>query len=62
MKAIPIPPQPPESARRTEESNRKAAQWEREMQESHAAYIERNGITPEEAYKANFYPFHAFVE
>ena len=62
MKAIPIFPQDAESARRTEEFNRQARQFEQELKESHAAYIERNGITPEEAYKANFYPYHAFTE
>lgn len=62
MKTIPIPiqPQTPESAQWTEEFNRKAAQYEREMQEARAAYIERNGITPEEAYHMNYYPYHAF--
>ena len=60
MKAIPIFPQTPESARRTEEYKHQAAQFEREEQESRAAYIQRNGITPEEAYQANFYPYHAF--
>ena len=62
MKAIPIFPQDAESQRRTEEYKRQAAQFEREEQESRAAYIERNGIIPEEAYQANFYPYHAFTE
>lgn len=46
--------------RQTEEFKRAAAEFEREMMESRAAYIERNGITPEEAYQANYYPYHAF--
>ena len=62
MKAIKIYPQPPESARRTEEFKRNAAEFEREEEQSRAAYIERNGITPEEAYNLNFYPYHAFKE
>lgn len=62
MSAIKIPPQSPESARRTEEFKRKAAEIEREIKESRAAYIERNGITPEEEYKSNFYPYHAFTD
>lgn len=62
MKAIKIPPQTPESARRTEEFYRKAAEFERELEEMRAAYIERNGITPEEEYRLNFYPYHAFTE
>ena len=62
MIAIRISPQTPESARRTEAFKREAAQFERELAESRAAYIERNGITPEEAYSLNFYPYHAFKE
>lgn len=62
MKAIKIYPQPPESARRTEEFKRKAAEIEREEEKSRAAYIKRNGITPEEEYKSNFYPYHAFTD
>lgn len=62
MKAIIIPPETPDSIRRTEEFKRKAAEFEREEQEARAAYIERNGITPEEEYKLNFYPYHAFTE
>lgn len=62
MKAIKIHPQTPESARRMEEFKRQAAQFEREEAEARAAYIERNGITPEEAYKLNYYPYHALRE
>ena len=62
MKAIAIPPLTPEIARRMEESKRQAEQFEREESEARAAYIERNGITPEEEYKLNFYPYHAFKE
>ena len=62
MNAIKIPPQTPESARRTEELKRKAAAFEREQEQARAAYIERNGITPEEDFKLNFYPYHAFTE
>ena len=62
MTAIYIYPQTPESARKTEEFKRQAAQFEREEAEARAAYIERNGITPEEAYSLNFYPYHAFKE
>ena len=62
MKAIYIYPETPESARRTEAFKREAAQFERELEESRATYIERNGITPEEAYHLNFYPYHAFKE
>ena len=62
MTAIYINPQTPESARRTEEFNRQAEQFKRELEEARAAYIERNGITPEEAYSLNFYPYHAFKE
>lgn len=60
MKAIPIFPQDAESQRWTEEFNRQARQFEQELKESRAAYIQRNGITPEEAYQANYYPYHAF--
>ena len=62
MKAIGIQPQTPDSERRTAEFNRQARQFEREEQEARAAYIERNGITPEEEYKANYYPYHAFTD
>ena len=62
MKAIIIPPQTPESARRTEEFYRKCAKFEREQEQSRADYIKRNGITPEEEYQLNFYPYHAFTE
>ena len=62
MAAIYIHPQTSESARRTEEFKRKTADFEREEEQSRAAYIERNGITPEEAYNLNFYPYHAFKE
>ena len=62
MAAIYIYPETPESARRTEAFKREAAQFERELEESRAAYIERNGITPEEEYRLNFYPYHAFKE
>ena len=62
MKAIYIYPETPGSARRTEEFKREAAQFERELEESRAAYIERNGITPEEDYSLNYYPYHAFKE
>lgn len=62
MAAIYIYPETPESARRTEDFKREAEQFERELEESRAAYIERNGITPEEAYCLNFYPYHAFKE
>lgn len=62
MAAIYIYPQTPESARRTEAYKREASQFDRELKESRAAYIERNGITPEEAYNLNFYPYHAFKE
>lgn len=62
MKAIPIFHQDEESARRTEEFNRQARQFEQELKESRAAYIQRNGITPEEEYRMNFYPYHAFTE
>lgn len=62
MAAIYIYPETPESARRTEAFKREAAQFDRELKESRAAYIERNGITPEEDYSLNFYPYHAFKE
>ena len=62
MAAIYIYPQTPESARRTEAFKREAAQYKRELEESRAAYIERNGTTPEEDYSLNFYPYHAFSE
>ena len=62
MAAIYIYPEPQESARRAEEFKRQAAQFEREEAEARAAYIERNGITPEEEYRLNFYPHHAFKE
>ena len=62
MTAIYINQQTPESAQRTEAFKREAAQFERELEESRAAYIERNGITPEEDYRLNFYPYHAFKE
>ena len=62
MTAIYIYPETPESARRTEAFKREAAQFEREEAEARAAYIERNGITPEEEYRLNFYPYHAFKE
>ena len=62
MTAIYISPQTPEEARRTEAFKREAAQFEHELAESRAAYIERNGITPEEDYSLNFYPYHAFKE
>ena len=62
MAAIYIYPQTPESARQTEAFMRDAAQFGRELEESRAAYIERNGITPEEDYSLNFYPYHAFTE
>ena len=62
MTAIYIHPQTPESVRRTEAFKREAAQFERELEESRAAYIERNGTTPEEDYCLNFYPYHAFKE
>lgn len=62
MKAIIIQPQTPESARRTEEFKRKAAEFWQEEEKARAAYIERNGITTEEEYKLNFYPYHAFSD
>ena len=62
MKAIKIPPITPEIARRMEEANRKASEFLRECEESRAAYIERNGIKPEEEYQLNYYPYHAFTD
>ena len=62
MNGIRIPPPTPEALQRMEKFKRKAAELERELQESRAAYIERNGITPEEEYQLNFYPYHAFIE
>ena len=62
MNEIKIPPQTPNSAQKTAEFNRQARQFEREEQEARAAYIDRNSITPEEEYKLNYYPYHAFTD